>query len=92
MSSDLLLPHLPTFMAKTLLPVEKSKLQSKSKDKDVTVRTLMSWVYTQVKPMLRGDTDPGKLYLTTKDGFFLPPNASINALIRPEEPICLLSW
>ena len=75
MSPDLLLPHLPSFFAKTVMPVD---LQSSSV---ITVRNLMSFVFDQLKPMLRKETDTQKLYFTTKDGFFLPPNAKIAAVI-----------
>ena len=86
MSPDLLQPHLPSFFAKTVMPVD---LHSSSV---ITVRNLMSFVFDQLKPMLRKETDTQKLYFTTKDGFFLPPNANVAAVISAEEPVCLLTW
>ena len=76
MSPDLLLPHLPSFFAKTVLPVNLQR------DSVTTVRNLMSFVFDQLKPMLRKETDTQKLYFTTKDGFFLPPNANVAAVIN----------
>ena len=86
MSPDIMKGNLPPFMAKTLLPVHIGSGKSQ------TIRTLMSYVYRQVKPMLLSEVDPGKLYFTSKDGFFLPPNADLDAILSPTEPICLLSW
>ena len=66
---------LPSFMARTLIPVELKDLNKENCGKGRTVRNLMAFVYKQVQPMLRAGIDPGKLYFTTQDGFFLPPNA-----------------
>ena len=75
MSEDLLNEKMPSFMARTLIPVKLKDLNTENSGKGRTVRNLMAFVYRQVRPMLRTGIDPGKLYFTTEDGFFLPPNA-----------------
>ena len=75
MSEDLLSQKVPSFMARTLIPVKLKDLNKENCGKGRTVRNLMAFVYKQVRPMLRAGIDSGKLYFTTQDGFFLPPNA-----------------
>ena len=79
-------------------PVALCKAQQKDQDsksagsspreaasvESLTVLTLMAFVYKQVKPMLRSGVDPGKLYFTSQDGFFLPPNATLSSVL--DEP------
>ena len=76
-AKELLKPELPGFMAKTLIPIRAAGLYVK------TVRTLMAYLFKQVQPMLASSVLPEKLYLTTQDGFFLPPNASVTDVVDP---------
>ena len=87
MAKHILKPQLPAFMAKTLLPVELSAL--KRPQSEATVRSLMAYVFKQVRPMLRNDIDSQKLYLATSDGYFLPPNAPLMTTVNPIEPLLL---
>jgi len=57
-----------------------------------SVRHLLAFVYKQVQPMLRKNTNPGKLYLSTQDGFFLPPNAKVGQVVLEGDVLRLLSW
>ena len=85
-----MLSHLPPFMAKTILPIKEDRLTDSNKA--CTVHSLMAYVYKQVKPIMRAGVDPGKLYLATQDGFFLPPFAVLKEVLNPAEHICLLTW
>ena len=43
--------------------------------------------------MIKEGIDPGKLYLTTIDGYFLPPNAQVLTAVNPRDPmIKLQTW
>lgn len=42
--------------------------------------------------MLKKGVDASKLYFATSDGFFLPPNGSLETTLRPNEPLHLLTW
>ena len=83
----LLKAELPSFMAKTLMPICSKKVGESG-----TVRSLLSFIYRQVKPMLKAGIEPARLYLTTSDGFFLPPNALIGLTVSSKEAIKLMTW
>ena len=45
---------------------------------------MLSFIYEQMKPMISSSVDTSKLYLTTGDGFFLPPNTIIDDILTVE--------
>jgi len=50
-------------------------LKDRPQAADCTVKDLLVVIFDQLKPMLNAKVDKSQLYLTTEDGFFLPPNA-----------------
>jgi len=77
----------PPYLAKTLVPLA----QIRGGVENSSVRDLLTLIWSQFKPLLRKEVDMGKLYLTTEDDFFLPPNARVSDCLTENEPIKLLT-
>jgi hypothetical protein len=66
----LLKPEVASYLHKTLLPIKNPG----------SVLDLMKAIYKQFKPLLNTEVICGKLYLTTCDGYFLPPAVDFSLL------------
>ena len=68
-SKSLLLPSAALYLSKTILPLDLTG--------DITIFQLLKDIYRQFKAMLVPELEPGKVYLTSVDGYFLPPNCVV---------------
>ena len=71
-SKNLLKPSAAGYVSKTILPVDLSG--------EITILQLLKDIYGQFNAMLVPELDPGKIYLTTSDGYFLPPNCEVKQI------------
>jgi hypothetical protein len=71
-SKELLQPSASLYLAKTILPIDLST--------DMNILSLLKEIYLQFKQLLKTEVDPSKVYLTSTDGYFLPPNCSVKHL------------